>query len=87
MNPLYNMLMGQQNMPMQMPSFAYQNPIQKANYIFQALSNPVSFVKQQFPDIPENISSDPDKILRYLQETRHITNDQISQIMNQFPRW
>lgn len=87
MNPLYSMLMGQQNSQPQMSAPAFQSPIQKANYIFQALSNPAAFVKQQFPDVPDDISSDPGKILQYLQETRHISNDQISQIMNQFPRW
>ena len=90
MNPLYNMLIGQQAVQPQASSQAYgqafQNPLQKANYILQALKNPAAFVKQQFPDIPENISNDPNKILQYLQETRNISNDQISQIMNQFPR-
>lgn len=90
MNPLYNMLMGQQAVQPQAPSQVYgqtfQNSLQKANYILQALKNPAAFVKQQFPDIPENISNDPNKILQYLQETRNISNDQISQIMNQFPR-
>lgn len=90
MNPLYNMLMGQQAVRPQAPSQAYgqafQNPLQKVNYILQTLKNPAAFVKQQFPDIPEDISNDPNKILQYLQKTRNISNDQISQIMNQFPR-
>lgn len=91
MNPLYNMLINQQNSQTRMPSpvsgMAFQNPIQKANYIYKALTNPAAFVRQEFPDVPEDILGDSNRVLQYLQETRHISNDQIQQIMNQFPRW
>ena len=47
MNPLYNMLMGQQAVRPQAPYQVYgqtfQNPLQKANYILQALKNPAAF--------------------------------------------
>lgn len=83
MNPLYQMLMGGQ----QRPQMGFATPIQKANAIMQALQNPAQFVRQQFPDIPEDISNDPNQILRYIQQTRNISNDQLGQIMNQFPRF
>lgn len=63
----------------------FQNPMQKVQYIMQAMQNPVVFVKQQFPDVPDNILSDPNQVLRYLQQTRGISNDQINQIVGQFP--
>jgi len=90
MNPLYSMLMNQQQPVQQYPSMqmpAFSNPIQKMNYMVQALKDPVHFVLQQFPDIPENIANDPNQVLQYLQRTRNISNDQISRIVNQFPRW
>lgn len=58
----------------------FQNPIQKANYVMNALRNPAAFVKEQFPDIPENIQNNPDEILRYLQQSRGISDQQIQQI-------
>ena len=48
----------------------FQNPSQKASYIMQAMSNPVAFVQEQFPDVPENIRNNPNDILNYLQQTR-----------------
>lgn len=77
MNPLYQML--SQQAPMQQgPRF--NNPFQKANYIMQAMKNPAAFIKQQFPDIPDNIANDPNQILNYIQQTRGISNQQIQQL-------
>jgi len=64
-NPLFNMI----------------NAYQKVNQIMQSMQNPAAFVKQQFPDIPENILNDPNQILQYLQQTRNISNEQIQQMM------
>ena len=77
MNPLYQML--SQQVPRQ-SGMQFNNPIQKANYIMQAMRNPAAFIKQQFPDIPDNISNDPNQILNYLQRTRGISNQQIQQL-------
>lgn len=63
----------------------FTNPAQKAAYIMQAMTDPAAFVKQQFPDIPDNISNDPKAILSYLQQTRGINNQQIEQIKNAYP--
>ena len=63
-NPLFNMI------------FAYQ----KVNQIMQSMQNPAAFVKQQFPDIPDNILNDPNQILHYLQQTRGVSNEQIQQM-------
>ena len=91
-NPLFNMLMGQQGAGaspanQQMPGFRFQNPVQKMQYILQAMQNPAAFVKQAIPDLPESIMNNPNQILRYLQETRGISNEQIQQLVNQMPRF
>jgi hypothetical protein len=64
LNPLFNMI------------GAYQ----KVNQLMQTLQNPAAFVKQQFPDIPDNIMNDPNQILQYLQQTRNISNEQLQQL-------
>ena len=79
MTPLYNMVMSGMNKSQPMTA------IQKANYIMQAMTNPAAFVKQAFPDIPAQIQNDPNQILQYLQQTRHISNNQIQELINQNP--
>lgn len=89
-NPLFNMLMGQQGAVQrptapQMPGTRFQNPVQKMQYILQAMQNPAAFVKRAIPDIPDNIANNPNQILQYLQQTRGISNEQIQQLMGQIP--
>ena len=48
----------------------FQNPMQRYQFIMNAMTNPVAFVKEQFPDVPENISNNPNAVLNYLQQTR-----------------
>lgn len=80
MNPLYQML-NQQSAPMP------QNPMQRFGQVMQAMRNPVQFIRQAFPDIPNEISGNPNQILAYLQKTRGISNEQIQSLMNQLPRF
>ena len=87
MNPLYTMLTGQQAPQQQASGMQFQNPIQKMNYIMQAMRNPAAFVKQAFPDIPNEMQNDPTRILQYIQQTRGISNEQINQIVQQMPRF
>ena len=92
-NPLFNMLMGQGQQapasnPVQPPmsgGIQFANPLQKMQYIMQAMQNPAAFVKQHIPDIPDNIAGNPGQILQYLQQTRGITNAQIQSIAQQIP--
>lgn len=91
-NPLYSMSFGntiapqsQQLMTSGMPMF--QNPMQKMNYILQAMQNPAAFVKQNIPNLPQEIANDPNQILQYLQRTYGITNQQIQQAAMQIPRF
>lgn len=61
----------------------FANPIQKVNYILRTLTDPAAFVKQQFPDIPDEIANDPDKVLSYLQQSRGISNEMLRQLGGQ----
>lgn len=83
MNPLYQQLSGMQssNTAAKMSSGSFfRNPVQKMNYIMQAMQNPAAFVRQHFPDIPDSIANNPGQILSYLQQTRGISDQQIQQL-------
>ena len=45
------------------------------------MHNPAAFMKQRFPDIPDEIMYDPNRVMQYLQKTRGITDQQIQQTM------
>lgn len=91
MNPLYQQFMGLSN-PKNSPAgfsgqtFQFQNPVQKMQYIMQAMTNPAAFVKRAFPDIPDGIQNDPNQILNYLQQSRGISDQQIQALANQMPK-
>ena len=80
--PIYDRIMNGMMMP-QIP----MNPMQRMNLVMQAMQNPAAFVRQKFPDIPDNIANDPGQILQYLQRTRNISDEQLNQTMNQIPRY
>lgn len=61
----------------------FSNPIQKVNYILQTMTNPGAFVKQAFPDIPDNMMNDPNQIMNYLQQSRGISNKDIQDLNQQ----
>lgn len=65
--------------------FAHMNPVQRMQLMLQAMQNPAAFVNRMIPDIPKNISNDPNQILQYLQRTRGVTDSQIQQLANQVP--
>ena len=65
MNSWYNRI----NPPSSQPRVQINNPMQQAQYIMQAMQNPVAFVQEQFPDVPESIRNNPDAILQYLSRT------------------
>lgn len=80
MNPLYQMLSGGASPMRGAPSFMPQNPVQQLQAILQAMTNPAAFMKQQFPDIPDEISNNPGQIFNYLQQTRGgVTGQQVQE--------
>ena len=83
---LYQMLNGgaQNSMPMMQQMRTPMNMYQRMGNIMQAMKNPAAFVKQSFPDIPDQISNDPNAILNYLQRTRGISDQQIQQLSNTY---
>ena len=83
MNNWYSRILGQQSTPIQQSAgMSFMNPFQKVQYILQTMTNPAAFVKQQFPDVPDAIANDPNKVLAYLQQSRGISNQQLQQIAN-----
>ena len=94
MTPLYEMLMGgnmnqpapqmQPQVPM-MSGMRFQNPMQKMNYIMQAMRNPAAFVKQHLPNIPDQIANDPNQILQYMQQNMGVTQQDILNAQSQIP--
>lgn len=86
MTSLYQMLNSamqiNQYVPQQM--FQNQNMFQRINEFMRAMQNPAEYVRQKFPDIPEEIKNDPNQILSYLKKTRGITDQQIQQQYGDF---
>jgi hypothetical protein len=66
---------------------AFQNPIQKMNYIMQAMRNPAAFVRQHLPNIPDQIANNPDQILRYMQQNMGVTQQDIQRAASQIPHF
>ena len=80
-NPLYQQYFGggvpgQGTSPSFLGQQAPMNPMQKMMTVMRAMSNPVAFVKQHFPDIPDGIQNDPNQVFQYLQQTRSPVSDQ-----------
>lgn len=65
----------------------FMNPVQRINYIMQAVRNPAAFVKRAIPDLPDDISNDPNRILQYLKQTRGVTDQQIQIAAGQIPKF
>lgn len=98
MNPFYNMIMSQQHQGMQgisppstlqisgIPQFT--NPIQKMQYIMQAMNNPMQFVREHVRGIPEYAFNDltGNSILQYMQQYGGVTQQDIQNAANQIPR-
>ena len=85
MNAWYDRVAGNpvQQLPQMSGGPVFQNPLQKVNYIMQAMTNPAQFVKQHFPDIPDNILNDPNQVGQYLQQRFGAPSPQAQQFMRQ----
>ena len=92
-HPLYNYMMGgnqqMSSQSQQVPSLnpiTFQNPIQKMNYIMQAMRNPAAFVRQHL-NIPDQIANDPNQILQYMQSNMGVTQQDIQRVASQIPNF
>jgi len=95
-HPLQQMLaqMSWQQMPTAQPQQMtsgipqFQNPIQKMNYIMQAMRNPAAFVKQHIPNMPDEVLRDPtgNSALQYMQQNMGVTQQDIMNAQNQIPQ-
>lgn len=74
MSAWYDRINGAAAMPQRM------SPMQVIQLASNAMRNPQAFVKENFPDIPDNIQNDPNAILRYLQQSRGISDQQLQQV-------
>lgn len=65
-------LFGSGSMPQQLPQNPTMpmNPMQQMQMVMSAMRNPWAFIKQKFPDIPDQYQNDPNAIMQYLQQTR-----------------
>ena len=76
----------QQVQPQRYSGMMFQNPIQKANYIMQAMQNPAAFVRQALPGIPVDISNNTNAILQYMKQNCGLTDMDIQAAASQMPR-
>ena len=76
--------------PVQQPQgysgMTFQNPMQKANYIMQAMQNPAAFVQKVFPNMPSNIANNPNQILMYMKQNCGLTDADIQAAAAQIPK-
>ena len=63
----------------------FTNPLQKMNYIMQAMRNPAQFVREHVSGIPESAFSDPtgNGVLNYMQQNMGVTQQDIYNAQNQ----
>lgn len=54
-----------------------QNIMNRANQMMKQLQNPQQLVRKMMPGIPEEIQSDPNKIINWMQQNGKITEQQI----------
>lgn len=90
-HPLYNVLYG---MPQQLPQPAmygrpYPNPMQQAASFMAAMRNPVAFIRQNLPGIPEEAYNDPsgNAVLQYMMTNMGVTPQDVQNAVGQMPRY
>lgn len=83
----------QQYIPQQMqqqPGFggmSFQNPLQQMMCMMEAMRNPVAFIKQNIPGIPDQNLSNPSLVLQYMQQNLGVTDQDIQRVSQMMPRY
>lgn len=67
----------------------YRNPFRMMQSFALAMQNPVAFVKQNLPEIPEHVFNDPtgNSVLQYMMQNLGVTQQDIQNVSNQIPRF
>lgn len=91
MNPLFNQMHGIPSAPQppMTPVNMLQGAIERAMQIAGSIQNPSQLLQRYLPGVPQNIMSDPNQIINWLQQTGRVTPQQIqtaSQLMNSMKR-
>ena len=60
----------------------FNSPQELMQAMSQAASNPVAFVKQQIPGIPDNVAQDPNTVLQYMMQNFGVTQMDIQNAAN-----
>lgn len=85
MNAWLDRINGVQPQPAPQSGMQFQNPLQKMQYIYQAMTNPAAFVKQKFPDIPDQVlRGGPNQVGQYLQNKLGMPSPQAQQFAQQY---
>lgn len=59
------------------PLYQMQNVMQRAQQLAQSFQNPQQMIMRFLPDLPAEISNNPDQIVMWLQQTGKCTPEQI----------
>ena len=80
-NPIYNMYGPQQGIVAQQ----FSNPMQKMQAMMEAMKNPSEFIRRLIPNIPPEISNDPNLVAQYLLQNGYCSPYDYQQAVNQTP--
>lgn len=71
-------------MPQAQPQMP-MNPMMMGQQVMSAMNNPWAFLKQKWPDIPDEYANNPAMIMQYIQQTRNVSNQDIQNLANFIP--
>lgn len=88
-NPWYDRVNGQgtvmQTPYYQQPMQANQNPLMVMGQLANAMRNPMAFAMNAFRDVPQELWSNPERALEYIQRTRNLSQADIQNMLANFP--
>ena len=89
MNNWYNRIIGTQPQAQSPSQFRHQNNMQQMQSFMSAIRNPVAFIKQNIPGIPDQAFNDPtgNAVLQYMMNNLGVTQQDIQKVSSQIPRF
>jgi hypothetical protein len=64
---------------------APMNPMMMRQQVMSKMNNPWAFLKEKWPDIPDEYANNPVMIMQYIQRTRNVSNQDIQNLANFIP--